>query len=521
MGKKLLFASIVFLVVIGLLEVAARMVEKRIETPPLSGKNDGWQTVFFRSMFSWHEPDPRLLWHFRPNLQGKLIHTNEAGLISAPATKKKPPDSYRVLLLGDSSPVGLGLKSYHESFGELLEFRLQQAMLGSRKVELVNSAVSGYSSAQCRLFLELEGWQYDPDLVIVYCGNNDASISGPKSDRELLEAQHLVDVRRGLSHLALYRAMRSLLADIRGRASAPNSSKLKVRVSPEEYRENIAAIAEACREKNVPLLILKPPVPLCWPAGLQFAVFADVSDSSGRMILPPQLQHALGRDIKYCLETSRVTDTANRPDWFTTTAYSMAFQDNMSPQEALDYYSKEIVNTPDDPVAVNNLGVTYWQMAEYDRADSILLHAREEYVTLHDVANDPLDISAGAPFLFNIAGNRLRGEMVTYDIESVDPGGAAVYFDSALQADYFSLRIKREYLEKLDWMQNGRQTLVVDLPAVFNTNGNERLFVDHCHPTAEGHRLIADEIMRVLRNIGIVSDRNDVSGHDNVSAHAQ
>ena len=506
MGKKLLFTVIIFVMVIGLLEVAARLVEKSVETPPVASEDEGWQTVFFRSMFSWHEPDPRLLWRFRPNLQGKLIHTNEAGLISAPTTKKKSADTYRVLLLGDSSPVGLGLKSYHESFGELLQYRLQQAMLGIRKVELVNSAVSGYSSAQCRLFLELEGWQYEPDLVIVYCGNNDASISGPLSDQELLESQHLVGVRQGLSHLALYRVMRSLLT-ARQTPSKDQNTMLKVRVSPDEYGENMAAIADACRERDVPLLILEPPVPLYWPAGLQFAVFADVPDSTGRMILPPQLQQAFGRNIKYCLETSRVTDTTDQPDWFTSTAYSMAFQDNMTPQEALRYYQKEIVNSPDDPVVVNNLGVTYWQLDEYVKADSILLHARDEYVTTHDVTNDPLNISVGAPFLFNIAGNRLRGAQVTYNIESVDPGDAAVYFDSALQADFFSLRIKRDYLTKLDQMQNGRQTLVVDLPAVFNANGNERLFVDHCHPTAEGHRLIAEEVMRVLLDNGIISER--------------
>jgi lysophospholipase L1-like esterase len=67
-----------------------------------------------------------------------------------------------------------------------------------------------------------------------------------------------------------------------------------------------------------------------------------------------------------------------------------------------------------------------------------------------------------------------------------------------LQADYFSLRIKREYLDKLDDMAMGENIYLIALGDVFAQNGGERLFIDHCHPTERGHGLIAREIVRVL-----------------------
>ena len=38
-------------------------------------------------------------------------------------------------------------------------------------------------------FLATRGWRLEPDLVVVYCGNNDASISGAVSDATLMGRQ--------------------------------------------------------------------------------------------------------------------------------------------------------------------------------------------------------------------------------------------------------------------------------------------------------------------------------------------
>ncbi|MCP4704574.1 MAG: SGNH/GDSL hydrolase family protein, partial [candidate division Zixibacteria bacterium] len=76
---------------------------------------------------------------------------------------------------------------------------------------------------------------------------------------------------------------------------------------------------------------------------------------------------------------------------------------------------------------------------------------------------------------------------------------AVSYLDSALQSDYFSLRIKDEYKFIINQLSEHENVLVIDLPSVFRDNDNEKLFIDHCHPTEMGHKIIADEIFKVLK----------------------
>ena len=78
---------------------------------------------------------------------------------------------------------------------------------------------------------------------------------------------------------------------------------------------------------------------------------------------------------------------------------------------------------------------------------------------------------------------------------------ADVMLDSALQADYFSLRIKRVYQEAIDSVGRLDNVTVIDLPTIFEENGGDCLFVDHCHPTLEGHRLIAQALFNAIRKM--------------------
>ena len=48
---------------------------------------------------------------------------------------------------------------------------------------------------------------YEPDIIILYCGNNDASVSGYYTDREILDRQILKEHRRFLSSFAFFRVL--------------------------------------------------------------------------------------------------------------------------------------------------------------------------------------------------------------------------------------------------------------------------------------------------------------------------
>jgi len=271
-----------------------------------------------------------------------------------------------------------------------------------------------------------------------------------------------------------------------------------VRVGPDEYGENIATLAACAADHACPLVLLQPPVPLLWPAGLQFRVFRHIADSTGELLLPDRMAQILGREIKYCLDPQRLIHDGAEVDVFTLGVYRSAFVDSLPPIEAVKFWQRRAAGDMTDPVLMNNYGVSCWASGEYRRADSIFHLARELYATVH--ADDPATqrIAAAAPLLYNTGINRLDrdGTPATATIDSTM--SAWPFLDSALQADFFSLRIKRSYTDQLARFYNVDGVTVVDLADLFRSHGGERLFVDHCHPTAEGHRLIAETLFTVI-----------------------
>ncbi len=492
------FALALIVGVLTLLELSARLLEHMLVSRPRAlPSQPGWQTEFFGSLFDWHEPDPHLLWRFKAGLRNQLINTNADHFLGDDIPKEKKPGVYRILILGDSSPVGLGLKSRRQTFGELLRYALEKYWGERKKVEVINAAVSGYSSEQIARQLELIGWDYHPDVAILYCGNNDASISGIYSDRELLESEKFVSVRSVLSRLALYRILRSLLLKKPVESATPG--RLVVRVSPRQFGENLQFIIDQCREHHTPLIICKPPVPLLWPAGLQFKPFLHVNGKNGELLLPPQIAAVLGRNLAYCLDENLLHDIYGQFDPFTGDVLRSAYAQADQPEDVISRLADSLVRDSANSVLYNNLAVAYWRSHYYHTADSLFHIARRLFVNQHPQLDRPAVTAAGSPFLYNIGINLLTADSAAATTGCVAAGHARAYLDSALQADYFSLRIKRTYWQEIDRFTGAPWVSVIDLPKLFCQNGGENLYVDHCHPTAEGHLLIATAVFDTLR----------------------
>ena len=503
MTRKILFSIIIFAVFLTVTETVCRFAERilferfQVDSAP----HPGWQTTFFGSIFDWHEPDPDLLWRFKAGISSPFIETNSQHLIGPPVNIEKPDGVFRILLLGDSSPVGLGLESYHQGFGALLERSLNGRAVGTERVEVINAAVSGYSSEQIRCFLSDRGWDYEPDMVIVYCGNNDASISGSLSDRELLNRQSLKSLRKGLAKTATYRMLRAMFMQLpKPHGNGPD--ELCVRVSAERFGENLRVIATECADRECPLIILKPPVPLNWPAGLQFKVFTNVSGGDGELILPPAMAEILSREVCYCLESEGPAAIHDRADKFTKLVFASAYEDDLPLPEARKRYSGPGACEEGDAVACNNLGVALWRESHYAEARDMLQKAREFFLSSLPPEPSPARAAAGAVFLFNLGINELDGAGV--GLPTFDSLTARGYLDSALQADFFSLRIKDDYLDRIDSLKELKSVYVVDFGRIFDMMGGDGLFIDHCHPTEQGHRIIAGEICRRIEQFDLV-----------------
>lgn len=126
------------------------------------------------------EYDPVLGWRHIPNFRGGFrsseftvqVAINSRGLRDEEIPYEKPPGGFRVLALGDSF-----LAATHVPLEQAMTKQLQgllRGQLAPRPVDVVNAGVSGYGQAQEYVYLDIEGYKYAPDvvLVVVFLGND-------------------------------------------------------------------------------------------------------------------------------------------------------------------------------------------------------------------------------------------------------------------------------------------------------------------------------------------------------------
>jgi lysophospholipase L1-like esterase len=117
--------------------------------------------------------DPELGKRMRPGWEGSEfeapVKINSKGLRSPEVPYEKPPGVYRILALGDSWTFGFRMNE-PDAYPRQLERDLNEhaaARGDPRHFEVINAGVIGYSTDQEAAYLRLEGWKYQPDLVLV------------------------------------------------------------------------------------------------------------------------------------------------------------------------------------------------------------------------------------------------------------------------------------------------------------------------------------------------------------------
>lgn len=117
-------------------------------------------------------PDSVLHHRFIRNATGRYestefnthYHINSIGLRDQ-EYGEKGPNTFRILMLGDSYTEGDGVES-NETFSKVLEARLNSEKRPLR-YEVINAGVGSYSPLLEYLYLKREGLRLDPDLVIL------------------------------------------------------------------------------------------------------------------------------------------------------------------------------------------------------------------------------------------------------------------------------------------------------------------------------------------------------------------
>lgn len=186
----------------------------------------------------------------------------------------KPAGTFRIFALGESSV------NYLDYEFSIMPERLSGELPGAPNVEILNCGGLSYGSHRIQL-IAAEILQYDPDLVLLYCGHNEFE------ELEQLSLAHLelAPFQQVLNKSALYRFVRDLIARRQIRnieedknrrnlaESIPDTSKSWGHVFTQEekdermaaFRRNLERIILLCREHKVPLIMGSIPSNLMRP----------------------------------------------------------------------------------------------------------------------------------------------------------------------------------------------------------------------------------------------------------------
>ena len=167
MGRRARTAAVVAafaIVSLGTLELLFR----KLDFPFFDG-------CFVRQHEFWRE-DPELGFGYVPGALVAGARINAHGLRGPVVDEPKPPQTVRLLFVGDASCFGLGV-ALDESF-PVVATRLLDDDDPERRYEFVIGALPGYSSFQSRRLLErLLG--LEPDLVVLYVGAHEDHAHAP------------------------------------------------------------------------------------------------------------------------------------------------------------------------------------------------------------------------------------------------------------------------------------------------------------------------------------------------------
>ncbi|RKZ48874.1 MAG: hypothetical protein DRR00_18560 [Candidatus Parabeggiatoa sp. nov. 3] len=125
--------------------------------------------------------DPSVGHKHRPNrrafLMGVPVTTNRFGLRDDEISLKKPHNTYRIVVLGDSITMGWGVPQ-DKLYPTQLENRLNTQSLDgfppNRRYEALNMGVGNYNTVQEVTSLRTMGLQFEPDMILLGYFINDA-----------------------------------------------------------------------------------------------------------------------------------------------------------------------------------------------------------------------------------------------------------------------------------------------------------------------------------------------------------
>lgn len=251
--RSLLATTLPAVILFGWIEALAQVMTRNDLLPyrvpmqtMLPGGMEDWRLAHITAD-RFREPDPVLLWRPAPRAP-----YNAHRLKGPEPAMPKPPGVFRVIAYGDSNTDGPDAGGWAEWLQDALAARRGA---GNPRPEVLNAGVVGYSSYQGLKRFEAQAERYEPDVVLVAFGWNDAAPSAGPPDR-LYEPPPFVGLLRMANR---YRAFLAASYAARSREPPPAAATVRPRVSLDEYADNLERFVALARRLNArPVLLTRP-----------------------------------------------------------------------------------------------------------------------------------------------------------------------------------------------------------------------------------------------------------------------
>jgi lysophospholipase L1-like esterase len=189
-----------------------------------------------------------------------LFRSNHDGFRTEPVSRAKAPGVYRIVLLGDSLTFGWSVNQ-DERFSRLLQDRLNTVAAG-RRYEVINLALPGYTMYHGAQVFEHYALRYDPDMVVVAFGINDARPVPRRVKQRLFHEGWVERLHFLLRNLETYNLVRKwLLAGYdplaRVREREAETGPTEPFVTPEEYRRMLDDLIERGERQGIETVLLQ------------------------------------------------------------------------------------------------------------------------------------------------------------------------------------------------------------------------------------------------------------------------
>lgn len=191
-------------------EIAGRLLEKYAGYMP-------------RYKVSFSSANPYIRTALIPNTTYKtgsiVIQINKYGFRGNDFSTPKKPNTFRIFAIGESSTFGWkGVNSHMQAWPAQLEKKLQTAH-PTKKIEIINAGVPGYTSVEQRVNYMLRISQLEPDALLIYHGNNDIDWSWVPNiktnliyQREVIAPADTSTLNKALELSYVYMEIRSIIA---------------------------------------------------------------------------------------------------------------------------------------------------------------------------------------------------------------------------------------------------------------------------------------------------------------------